>query len=122
MCIRNFSTEVQYVSESFELPLTITFGLSIDVMDFLGDRSLVHSLLITVDAVHNRDYREQAFFGGECNLLDFFALRGGLITNSDENQWSFGFGIWKYGLELDYAYTPFGVFNKVERLTLRYSM
>lgn len=122
MSIRNFSTEVQYVSESFELPLTITFGLSIDVMDFIGDRSLVHGLLITADAVHNRDYREQAFFGAECNLLDFLALRGGLITNSDEDRWTFGFGVWKYGLEVDYAYTPFGVFDKVERVTLRFSM
>jgi hypothetical protein len=122
MAVRNFSTEVKYVSESFELPLTITFGLSMDVMDFAGDRTLVRSVLLSVDAVHNRDYREQIFAGVECNLLDFFALRGGYISNSDEDGPTFGFGLWRYGLNVDYAYTPFGVFDKVQRFTVRFSM
>jgi len=85
MTVRNFSTEVKYVSESFELPLTITLGLSMDMMDLLDDRTIVNTLLLSVDYVHNRDYREQIFVGTECFLLGALALRAGYISSSDEN-------------------------------------
>ncbi len=122
MSVRNFSTEVTYVRESFELPLTITLGLSMDMMDFAGDRSIVNSVLLSVDAVHNRDYREQVFVGAECTLMKLLALRGGLITNSDEDRWTFGFGVTQFGLAVDYSYTPFGVFNNVQRVSVRFTM
>jgi len=122
MSVRNFSTEVTYVRESFELPLTITLGLSMDMMDFAGDRSIVNSVLVSVDAVHNRDYREQVFLGAECTVMKLLALRGGLITNSDEDRWTFGFGVSQFGLAVDYAYTPFGIFNNVQRVSVRFSM
>jgi hypothetical protein len=122
MSVRNFSGEAKYASEAFELPLTFTLGLSMDLMDFVGDRSLIRSVVVSVDAVHNRDYREQIFAGAECNIFDFFALRGGYITNSDEAGPTLGFGLSRYGLDVDYAYTPFGVFDKVQRFTVRFSL
>ncbi len=121
MSVRNFSTEVKYVRESFELPLTITLGLSMDMMDFVGDRSFVNSVLVSFDAIHNRDYREQVCLGAECTLLKLLSLRGGLITNSDENRWAFGFGVTQFGVTVDYSYTPFGVFDKVTRLSVRFT-
>jgi hypothetical protein len=122
MSVRNFASEVKYAAESFELPLTFTVGISMDMMDFIDDRSLVHSLLVSVDAVHNRDYREQLYLGAEVNLLNFLAIRGGYITNSDEDKATFGFGLSQKGLSFDYAYTPFGVFDKVQRFTLRFAL
>jgi hypothetical protein len=122
MAVRNFSTEATYVSESFELPLTITLGISMDVMDFVDDRSVVSGVLVSVDAVHNRDYHEQVFAAVECRVLDALAVRGGYVSNGGESDVSFGFGVWKYGLAVDYAYTPFGVFDKVQRFTLRFSL
>jgi hypothetical protein len=122
MSVRNFSKEVTFATEAFELPLTFTLGVSMDLMNFLGDTSIVRSVLVAIDAVHNRDYREQLFAGLEVNLFDVLALRGGIITNSDENAGTFGLGVHQYGLAIDYAYTPFGIFDKVQRFTVRFSM
>jgi hypothetical protein len=93
-----------------------------DVMDFVDDRSVVSGVLVSVDAVHNRDYHEQVFAAVECRVLDALAVRGGYVSNGGESDVSFGFGVWKYGLAVDYAYTPFGVFDKVQRFTLRFSL
>lgn len=122
MSIRNFATQQKYESESFILPLTFTMGASMDLMDFSMDRIMVHSLLLTVDAVHNRDYREQVLVGLELDLLDVVSLRGGYVTRSDEDGPTYGVGFHRYGVNFDYAYAPFGVFNNVQRFTIRYSM
>lgn len=122
MSIRNFSTELKYANESFELPLTFNIGLSMDMQDFIDERSVVNSFVVSVDAVHNRDYREQVFVGGECLIMNLLSLRGGYITGSDENDVTFGFGVMQSGIVFDYAYTPYGVFDSVQRLSLRFSM
>ncbi len=122
MSVRNFSQEIKYETEQFELPITFTLGVSMDVMDFLNDRSFVHSFYVSIDAVHNRDYYEQVFFGGECDLLDVLDLRAGYVTSSDEMGATFGFGVHQYGLAVDYAYTPYGVFSNAQRFTIRYSL
>ncbi|MBI1805815.1 MAG: PorV/PorQ family protein, partial [Ignavibacteria bacterium] len=122
MSVRNFSKEVKYEQEGFELPLTFTFGLSMDMMDFVSDRSLVRSVVVSADAVHHRDFPEQIYMGAECNLLNVLALRAGYVTSSDEAGITMGLGVSQHGLQVDYAYTPFGVFDKVQRFTVRFSM
>lgn len=122
MSVRNFSKELKYEDEGFELPLTFTIGLSFDVMDVLPmSRTSVKRIDAAVDLVHNRDYPEQVYFGIDINLLDMLALRGGYNTKSDQGGASFGFGVSQFGLAVDYCYSPYGVFNYVQRLTVRYS-
>ena len=122
MSVRNFSGHVKFQDESFPLPLTFAIGLSVDAWDFVQDKSVVRSVFVDIDAIHNRDYREQLFIGVDCRLLGVLALRGGYIGGSDEAGATMGFGVQKFGLEADYAFTPFGVFDNVHRVTLRYSM
>ena len=122
MSVRNFSQEIKYETEQFELPLTFTLGVSMDAMDFLNDRSLINSLLVSVNAVHNRDYYEQLYFGTEAEMLNVLALRLGYVTSADEMGVTFGFGVHQYGLAFDYAYTPFGVFTNAQRFTIRFLM
>jgi hypothetical protein len=122
MSVRNFSKEITFQDQSFELPLTFTLGVSMDIMDLLNDRSLVSSAYVSVDAVHNRDYHEQLFFAGDVTLLDVLSLRGGYITNSDEQGFTLGFGVHRSGVAADFAYVPFGVFNHAMRYTIRFSM
>lgn len=122
MSVRNFATEVKYADESFELPLTFNVGLSMDVMDFFEDRSFISSVFVSTNAVHNRDYHEQIYVGTEITVLQALALRGGYVSSSDENALSFGFGVSLVGVTFDYAYTPYGIFDKVQRFTLRYSI
>ncbi len=122
MSVRNFSKQITFQEESFELPLTFTIGVSMDVMDFFDARSTIRSASVSVDAVHNRDYYEQVSVGGEMNLLDVLDVRAGYVTSSDEQGVTLGFGVHQYGFAVDYAYTPFGVFTNAQRFTLRYSM
>ncbi len=121
MSVRNFSEEIEYEKESFLLPLTFRLGISMDLFDLvsgLGNQSLV----MAIDATHPRSYDEQLRIGLEYGFMDMFYGRFGYVGNSDENATSFGFGLNKFGLTVDYAYTPFGVFDNVQRFTLKFDL
>ena len=122
MSVRNFSTELEYVEEGFQLPLVFNLGISMDLMDFLEDMPLDQSLYLSIDASHYRSHPEQLKFGLDYRLLDILSLRGGYLSNNDESGFSFGVGVSYVGLTFDYAYSPFGIFDKVQRMTVRFSM
>jgi hypothetical protein len=90
-------------------------------MDLFNIDPQTHLLNASIDASHYRDHPEQLKIGLEYRVMNVLSLRGGYITNNDEYGTAFGVGVSKFGLEVDYAYTPFGVFNKVQRLTARFS-
>ena len=117
MSIRNFSGEVKYAEEGFQAPLTFTLGISMDLMDIIGESPMKQSLYMSVDASHYRDHPEQLKIGLDYKIMNTFSLRAGYKTNSDEDGWSFGIGFSKYGFDFDYAMTSFGVFNNVQRFT-----
>lgn len=121
MSVRNFSQEIEYEQESFQLPLLFTLGISANVMDWLKAEDNQQSMIFSIDATHPRDHPEQLIFALEYKFHDVFAVRGGYVTNNDEDGPTFGFGVSKFGLELDYAYAPFGVFDSVQRVTARFS-
>jgi len=121
MSVRNFSNEVKYEKESFQMPLVFTMGISMDLMDLMPGESN-NSLLFSVDALHPRSYPEQLKFGLEYSLGGLANLRLGYHLVSDEQKLAFGCGVNIQGLELDYAYTPFDVFDNVQRLTIRFSI
>jgi hypothetical protein len=122
MSVRNFSKELKYADEGFQTSLTFTLGISMDLMDFVESKEVDQSLYVSVDASHYRDYPEQIKVGMEYSLLKTFALRGGYVSNSDQSGWSFGAGVSKLGFAFDYSYTPFKDFDKVQRVTVRYSL
>jgi len=121
MTVRNFSNEIKFEKEAFQLPLTFRLGLSMDLMDFLPAFS-GHSMLLSVDASHPRSYPEQLMVGLQYGFQEMLFLRLGYEGNHDENDISFGFGISRFGLSFDYAYTPYGVFDNVQRMTLRFAL
>lgn len=127
MCIKNFSDEVKYEDESFQLPLTFKIGMAMDVLDLYGAvNKKTHALLVSVDAVHPRDYYEQVNLGLEYLFLKTFALRAGYSTPNDEHGFSAGVGLQQsyqnYMIALDYAYTPFGVFDAVHRFSVHFAL
>jgi len=121
MTVRNFSNEIKFEKEAFQLPLTFRLGLSMDLMDFLPAFS-GHSMLLSVDASHPRSYPEQLMVGLQYGFQEMLFLRLGYEGNHDENDISFGFGLSRFGLSFDYAYTPYGVFDNVQRMTLRFAL
>lgn len=123
MCVRNFSREVKYEREGFQLPLTFKVGFSMDVLDFFPSMAKTHSLLLSVDAAHPRDFPEYLNVGAEYKLMDMLSLRTGYVTGQDDYGMTAGFGVdTSYGVVIDYSYMPFDVFNNVHRFTVRYSL
>jgi hypothetical protein len=119
--VRNFSEEIEFAQESFQLPLVFSLGISMNLMDLTSWNNKQHSLLFLAQATNERSHAEQVSFGLEYKFINVLTLRGGYITNNDEDDVTFGFGVSSFGLQLDYAYTPFGVFDKVQRFTMRFS-
>lgn len=120
MSIRNFSRELRYQKEGFQLPLTFTIGAAIDLMDFVNVEG--NSLLLAVDAIHPRDYSERLHVGVEYKLMDMFSLRAGYKYNYDEEGITLGAGLQKsLGrtiFRIDYAYAPMDFFDTVNRITV----
>ncbi len=125
MSIRNFSREVTYQRESFQLPLLFKMGLSMNVLDVWDINPDMQSLLVAVDADHPRDYPEQLRVGAEYVFAKTLSLRVGYVSPSDEHNIAYGVGLMQTVLgahfALDYSYTPFGVFNNVQRLSFQFS-
>lgn len=123
---RNFSQEIKYEEESFQLPLTLQIGLSMDMMDLMAAGSGgSHSLVVSVDAENPRDFSEQINLGAEYQFLGTFAVRAGYIFPTDEQGINLGAGFRQelggIGIGADYAYTDFGIFSEVHRLALQLS-
>jgi hypothetical protein len=120
MSVRNFSSEVTYVENNFELPLTFRIGASMDMMDLTSVDKSQHSLLLSMDAERPRDYSEQVRVGAEYTFLNTLSLRAGYVRPSDERGLSFGAGVNAglsgFDFEANYAYTEFGRFGTVNRL------
>ncbi|HUF08418.1 MAG TPA: PorV/PorQ family protein, partial [Rhodothermales bacterium] len=120
---RNFAAEIEYEEESFQLPLTLMIGVSMDMFDLI-DISEDQSFYMTVDAVNPRDFSEQIKFGAEYKFMEILALRAGYAFQTDEEGISLGGGLTpslgNVGFAIDYAYTDFGVFSEVQRLTLKF--
>lgn len=121
MSIRNFSQEVKYAEEGFQAPLIFTLGISMNIFDFMPTYSIDQSMFISMDASHHRDHPEQIKIGMDYQFMEILSLRGGYISGNDESGFSFGLGISHSGLSIDYAYTPYGIWDKVQRLTGRFA-
>ncbi len=116
----NFSQEIEYVEESFQLPLTLKIGVAMDVTDLMPNMSSSHSLLMALEAENPRDFTEHVNLGLEYGFMESIFLRAGYSFPMDEQGISLGAGMaQKLGslrLAADYAYTDFGVFSDVHRV------
>lgn len=122
MSIRNFAKEIKYAKEGFEIPLTFTMGIAIDLMNLLPETDLEQSAMLSVDASHYRAHAEQIKVGLDYTLFKMVSARVGYISSSGEEDISYGFGISKMGLCVDYSYTPYGLFGDITRMTVRFSI
>ena len=122
MSVRNFSEEIEYFDESFQLPLTFVLGASINVMEVFSFDGRYQDLHLSVDASHPRSFDEQFGVGLDYVILDLIHFRLGYLGNYDQRGMAGGFGIEKsikgIHVSMNYAYTPFGVFDSVQHLNL----
>ncbi|NLT51479.1 MAG: PorV/PorQ family protein [Ignavibacteria bacterium] len=122
MSVRNYSKEVKFKEEGFQLPLLFTIGISADLFDFIEVGGPEQSLLLAVDATHPRARAEQVKVGLEYQFMDIVSLRGGYIFGNDLDDITYGIGLSQYGFGVDYAYTPFGKLGNVQRFSARISL
>ncbi|MFZ1517463.1 MAG: PorV/PorQ family protein [Ignavibacteriaceae bacterium] len=122
MNVRNFSTEIRYDEDGFQLPLTFKIGVSMNMLDILEVDKEMHSFLLAVDAAHPRDYPEQISIGGEYTFMNTFSMRAGYTSPTDEQEFSAGVGFKQkftdFKFAVDYSYTPFGIFQDVHRVSI----
>jgi hypothetical protein len=118
--IRNFSPEIEYVKESFQLPLTMKIGLSMNVLDLYDIPSNEHSLLVSVNGTKPRDYKEQINFGLEYTAFSSLSLRFGYINPTDEQSYNFGVGLKFKDLGFDYSFSKWEVFDNVHRISITF--
>lgn len=121
MSIRNFAAQYEYQEEPFELPLTFSIGAAMDVLDLMGDDH-ENAFLLSVDAIHPRDFTERINVGGEFLFMDMLAIRAGYKYNYDEEGLTLGAGI-QYGIsgvniKIDYAYSTMQIFDTVNRVSI----
>ena len=128
MSARNFSRDLTYVRERFELPLTFQIGAAIDIIDFTSMDPNVHSVMAHIDAQRPRDFDEHIRFGLEYTFMNIVSLRGGFeqAAVSEEQGFSLGAGL-NYDMGsarfgADYAFTDFGLFGSVNRIALHVGM
>jgi hypothetical protein len=122
MSVTNYSREAKFEEEGFQLPLLFTIGISANLFDFFKMPEFDQDLLLSFDWTHPRSHPEQIKIGAEYKILNVLSLRGGYIGGNDENDFTFGAGVSYFGVEFDYALTPFGVFDNVHRFTARLSL
>ncbi len=122
MDVKNFSQELDYVEESFQLPMAFKIGLSMDLIDLTDINPDDHSFILSVDAHHPRDYKEQLLFGCEYTIWNTLSARVGYVTPTDEQGICAGIGVKQNvaGVEIgmDYSYSDFGVFDTVHRINV----
>ncbi len=125
MSLSNFSQEIKFVEEGFQLPLLFKLGVSMDVLDLFDVNKETHSMMVSIDATHPRDYPEQIFIGAEYLFLQSFALRVGYRTPTDIGGFSAGAGvkvnIAGMALGVDYSYAPADVFDYVQRIAVKFA-
>ena len=118
MSVRNFSDEAQYAYDGFQLPLTFRIGCSIDIVKLIPSFPESHSLLLAIDALHPRSYTQRVNAGLEYSYMNIISTRIGYLHNYDERDFTFGAGV-KLGMfKINYALTPFGVFDTVSRVSI----
>lgn len=125
MNVRNFSPEVQYEEQSFELPMELSVGVSADMFEatpWLSAPNDNQAFNLMVKGVTPRDFSERMHLGGEYAYMDTFFLRGGYTVPKSSLEEGFNVGLGVHtslsGFEIgaDYSYTSFDVFDGVNRI------
>ncbi len=119
MSIQHFATDMEYVDESFRLPLTFHIGASADILSFTHFDSEEHDLDLVLEGNNPIDYSERFHIGTEYWFRQMFALRAGYKFNYDEENLSLGAGLRYKGIHFDYSYASFGEFlGSVNRFSM----
>jgi hypothetical protein len=118
---QNYSSDMQYWREAFQMPLVLKMGLAMNVGRLFLQDDII-KINTSIDLLHPIDYSERVHAGAEVVYSDLVALRLGYQFNHDVENFSAGFGL-KYNYQgivgsLDYSYTHAAYFEDIHRFSL----
>lgn len=118
--LSNFGSNVTFVNESYPMPTSFSFGLSMNALE-LPD----HTFLFSVSAKKPNDGKPLVMVGGEYNFENLFFVRAG--WHEDEvKTFDGGVGVRivlsSYTLKVDYSYSAFRVLGGVHRFGLDFHL
>jgi hypothetical protein len=112
--VTNVGTGLKYIRTRDDLPAAVRLGAAYDV------RSL--NLMLAADVVKYLDRDVDAGVGAEWRPIELLKLRVGYRSQGDDvdEGLTAGIGFNLAGLEIDYAYVPFGVLGEAHRVSAGY--
>lgn len=120
--LQNFSRETKYARDKFPLPFNVGFSLSLSPLSLVPGGTGGNNLMVGLETIHARDFREKVKFGAEYLYGDMLILRSGYMGNYDERGFTAGVGmrssLSSMNIRLDYAYEAFGIFGPVHTVSL----
>lgn len=123
--LQNISRELKYENEAFPMPFAVSFGLTIEPLQFVMEGKEARSLLLMIESRHPRDYQEKLKIGAEYDIMDVLTARVGYQNNYDERGLTAGIGVHPvisgFPIRADYAYEAFGVFGAVHHFSLGFT-
>lgn len=125
VAFQNYSTDMKYWTEVFQLPLVLRMGMAMDLAKVIWEEPSEFEINTTFDVLHPIDYTERVHVGTELVYSKLIALRAGYKFNYDVEDFSFGLGV-KFNLQgyegsFDYAYTHANYFDSINRFSLNFS-
>jgi len=125
VAFQNYSPDMKYWTEHFQLPLVLKMGLAMDIVKLWNEDGSDFELNTAIDLLHPIDYTERVHLGTELAFKKMFFFRAGYKFNYDVEDYSFGLGfnftLGDFGATLDYAYTNAEFFGNVNRLSLNFT-
>ena len=126
VAFQNFSTDMKYWTEVFQLPLVLRMGLAMDLAKVILEDQTDFEINTAVDVLHPIDYTERVHLGTELVYKEMFALRAGYKFNYDVEDFSFGVGL-KFNFQgyegsFDYGYTHAQFFESINRFSLSFAL
>jgi hypothetical protein len=120
--LQNISREIKYENEQFPMPFAVSFGLTVEPLQFFMDGEGAADLLLCAESRHPRDFDENLRLGAQYTIFGLVALRAGYQAKFDERGLTAGLGV-RYDMSgipvrADYAYEHFGIFGAVHHFTL----
>ncbi|MBU1754585.1 PorV/PorQ family protein [bacterium] len=122
--VQNMGTDVKFIEKGYPLPLNIKAGVSYS----LGDSISGSGLNLNIDANKTHGLETNVHAGGEYWLAHTIALRAGIkneITSDTHGKSkgmatgvTAGIGLRLGGIQLDYAYVPYGSLDVTHRVSL----
>jgi hypothetical protein len=126
VAFQNYSSDMKYWTEVFQLPLVLRMGMAMDLAKVFWTDQSDFEINTTFDVLHPIDYTERLHVGTELVYRKMVALRAGYKFNYDVEDFSFGLGV-KFNLQgyegsFDYSYTHANYFDSINRLSLSFSL